>query len=404
LDPQPRGAAKTGAMLRWRAAAAASALAGSAVVLLLGAVLTLPHQDAASAGRRLAQAPARRLFFSEEYLPSLYLNYDSPTTQEQRTWFSCIDVTASTKASFFAVQRTQFGYLGIQQTITWLGWLHNLFGMKMTSMMNPYYGLVIFSAWNTDAGNCRTESVGEGASQDMFGGEGTGCQIKLNTAWGNEHNAFVTTATRTGNGRILLAGYWHMNSDPWRLVGSISVPDVGQSFGMGGPAAFIEQYYNSPDQDGLRMANYGPQYVETSTGQWVPVVRARFETTDSGRQAYYVGAVTRDGSQFTMGLAGESMATILANTPDGTVLTLRNPVPASQSAELQSWIGLRSTSSLPTGCAGSARSCGSSNGMPLSIIGKPSLLPDSLGMAFFQLLALLLVVAALFTICSCARS
>jgi len=372
--------------------------------LLVYGLIFAPTQPSIFAPRDEDAAPAgRRLFFSFEYLPSLYLNYQNPSPAAQQAWFTSIDVTESTEATFFAVQRTQFGYLGLQQTLTFFGGVMQLLHLNNV-ITRPYYGLVIFSAWNTADGNCAVEAVGEGAYQDTFTGEGTGCQIKFETPWEGEHNDFVTTATTLATGRILLSGYWHSAVEgPWLLIGSISVPDGSQPFGQGGIASFVEQYYSSFDQYQLRMANYGPQFVQTTAGQWIPITTATFETTDSNAQAYYQAAVTTDGSQFTMGISGKDVTGSAENTPDGTVLTLTNTKPAALTAELQEFQLLQTANTLPQGCSGDVTSCGSTSWRAWLPFTGRSPFPNSPAKAVFDILLLAFIITLIVTCCFWCR-
>jgi hypothetical protein len=267
------------------------------------------------------------------------------------------------------VQRTQFGYLGIQQTHSIVGAIGSALHTKFNkdAVGDIWKGLVIFSIWNTDNNNCQMEAIGEKCYHDQFSGEGTGCQIKCEIWWGASEYHFMTTSEMMPNGRMKLSGYWVDDDEGvnWLLVGSISIAAEGRTFGDGGLATFIEQYLSAPKGSELRMASYGPQYIETDGGQWSPIEQANFALTETEKSAIYIAAVTDEGRTFSMGEAGPDAVGLdkLENTgdtgtPDGTVLKLTNTPPASTNAELQGFINARNLGKLPQGCSPDVQYCG----------------------------------------------
>jgi len=367
-----------------------------AVLLLLRAGVVAFEVD--ESNQAASAAPARQL---NDLLPSLYLDYENVPAAAKKSWFSTVDVKDSALATFFAVQRTQFGYLGIQQTRTFMGSIAGWLRTELNDDISPtWHGLVIFSAWNTEGSTCQVEAVGAGAFEDDFGGEGTGCQIKYDTKWGAGDYNFVTTTETLANGRLQLSGYWQypQESQDWLLVGSISVLPEGRKFGDGGIASFIEQYEKSREGNDLRMSDYGPLFVEMSSGSsWEPIDVAKFSVTSTDKTAYYVGATTGDSSLFTMGLSGTGTSGIGANTPDDTVLTLRNPIRSSSA--LQGWIAARDSGTLPQGCVGKS-SCPSTTGGGLTTSAPWSSI-SNLSQWLLLLLTLLFGGSLVFTLIHC---
>jgi len=351
-------------------AAAISALLLLTVAIVVGYASSGWSLSSRARSTEHARAPDRELLFQfadaqANLLPSVYLDYDNPTNELNTAWFSTFRVTASTESTFFVVQRTQFGYFGIQQDSTYFTGLARAMGMHFNGkVFDEYSGIVLFSIWdNADCERgycasherCRVEAIGENAWDESFGGEGTGCQIKLKVAWGKTQYSFVATVEDVGNDWLLFHGYWHdaEDSDPWIFIGSIKVKKNGRNLGNGGISSFIEQY-RSMYPDEVRMAEFGPHFLETVSGQWVPITAATFTKTPNNVQGYCVGAVGRGGTLFDLGVAGTNA--LPGSTRDKTWLKLRSTPFPSQAPQLQSWLQLRRSGNLPTGCVGN--SCG----------------------------------------------
>jgi len=357
----------------WRRAAAAAAAVAALTALVV--LACLPGEIASKNAPE--HAPARRLLLGAGVLlPSTYLNYEAPRGNK-KSWFSTFQKTSSGPETFFAVQRTQFGYLGIQRTETFGGRVKS-----WTQVMSPsdedYYGLVIFSIWNTGASNCVVEETGEGAAPSTFSGEGTGCQIKFPTYWTTDPYSFMTTTEELPSGRLKISGYWFESRDSnpdlamhWKLVGVISIGQEGRRFGEGGISAFIEQFLAVGSAE-LRMASYGPQFMELGDGRWTPIEAATFRTTRTTHPSVYtIGRVKPNGDQFQMGVSGANTG-IGQNTQEGARLVLRNPGTPESSPQLQAFIRLRESGRLPAGCAGNVN-CGGGGWLPSPINIFPSL-------------------------------
>lgn len=391
-------------MLSWHRVIAVVVSMLSVLVLLVG--FTWPVQSHEAMASTPGKAPERELFLQSNLLPSVYLNYQSPTSRSKKTWFSTVMVHDSQDSTFFAVQRTQFGYLGLQEERTLMGALQHALGLHFNSDVAPeYYGLVIFSVWDVQdctgfacsgADKCNVLAVGDGAYQNSFGREGTGCQIKLTTSWGKVPYSFVTTAEDIGNDRVKLSGYWHdATHSPWRFVGSISVKKNGRTYGDGGISSFIEQY-RSIDSHEVRTAEFGPQFVETTSGEWLPITAATFRATATSTTAYHLAAVTHSGTQFLLGVSGT--AALPGQTPSHTYLSLRSTPHTSHSPQLLSWIQLRNSGNLPQGCAGG--SCGVSAFFSGIV---DFLIPSNLQQVLLRILEIGLLAVIAWMMCQCCR-
>mmetsp|Transcript_29448 Transcript_29448/g.83924 ORF Transcript_29448/g.83924 Transcript_29448/m.83924 type:complete len:407 (-) Transcript_29448:119-1339(-) len=332
-------------------------------------------------------------------LPSTYLSYRSPTVLSTRSWFSTFRAIESAAATFFAVQRTQFGYFGIQETRTWAGIIAERLGVKMTGLvLRSFEGLVIFSIWDTDSNRCRIVAVGEGAYAGSFGGEGTGCQIKLETTWGEDSYSFVTTSTVYSNGVIRLSGYWHDVNEggEWRFVGTLEVQSEGRTFAEQGLSSFVEQFQVVESTE-RRTASFGPHFLETSDGKWAPVTTSRFSMTSSENMNFHAFGMVLSKREFSMGVVGNKM--LGASTPNGRVLTLSSPPSVFDSSALQSFINARARQALPTGCVGQT-SC---NVNPV-VNALRTIAPPSNATALIIDIFLLAAIAMLvFTLCQCCQ-
>mmetsp|Transcript_15171 Transcript_15171/g.38529 ORF Transcript_15171/g.38529 Transcript_15171/m.38529 type:complete len:440 (+) Transcript_15171:92-1411(+) len=301
---------------------------------------------------------ATRSFMQHDLLPSVYLAYDNPTSIAKRSWFSTATTASLAHSTFLAVQMTDSGYFGIQRTLTPFGKLLGALSLDLEfPMLEKWRGIVIFSIWDaadcTGLGcssfdKCQIVEVGEGAYHQSFGGEGTGCQIKLDVEFNMLPCSFMTTAEDLGNGRTVFTGYWyHLGSGTWKLMGSITTPTTGR--GLGDSAnSFIEQIRHF-DSTEFRAVQIGPQFMETIGQEWKPILAATFRTTSSGVPSSTVARVADGGSQFLAGISG-TMG--MGHVPDGTRLMLQGSPDPAYSSELQSWIGLRAAGQLPRGCQG----------------------------------------------------
>mmetsp|Transcript_143377 Transcript_143377/g.458296 ORF Transcript_143377/g.458296 Transcript_143377/m.458296 type:complete len:432 (-) Transcript_143377:246-1541(-) len=355
-----------GMVLRSISAVGVAAIGVMSLVLLAILGLTMqetPHpkararvQPGPTHDRELQSSMLGNIFSSgfQGSLPSVYLNYQFPTPLDKKSWFTSMQVKESASSTYFSVQKTQFGYFGLQQTVTLAGGIAHIFGLGLNSYIaKEWYGIAIFSIWDTPGNPCEIVKVGEGAKGGAFGNEGTGCQIKMDTEWGSDTYGFLTTLDELDGDRIQLSAWWHdANGGGWKLVGTIATLKQGRRFGEGGVGSFIEQFW-SVETSELRAAEFFDGFFETSSGTWVPVTQAFFSSTPTElSNINRVGAVVQDGSSFLLGVSGPGV--LAGSTPDGTFLSLRAEPQPSQVPMLQEFIGLRATGTLQQGCEGSS--------------------------------------------------
>lgn len=260
---------------------------------------------------------------------------------------------------------------------------------------DEWYGIAIFSIWDTPGNPCEIVKVGEGAKGGTFGNEGTGCQIKMDAEWGSDTYGFLTTLDELDGDRIQLSAWWHdANGGGWKLVGTIATSKQGRRFGEEGVGSFIEQFWSVQTSE-LRAAEFFDGFFETSSGTWVPVTEASFSSTPGLTDVNRVGAVVQDGSSFLLGVSGPGA--LAGSTPDGTLLLLRVKPQPSQVPTLQEFIGLRATGTLQQGCDGS--SCPIFTRVKASLRQVVDLLtPGSALEFFFEIVLLLFWILVAWTI------
>jgi len=385
-------------------AVVAAVLACAAVAVWLQHVYYVEGIAPTDLGRDMGQS--RKLIFSGsgELLPSTYLNYRVPTSSRMRSWFSTFRCVNSAHSTFFAVQRTQYGYFGIQQTPTWAGEMAEKIGITSAGRFyKDIQGLVIFSVWDTAINRCSILATGDGAYGEGFGGEGTGCKIILNTQWGIADYSFVTTAEYGADDLIRLSGYWYdagsADADKWKFVGTLAVHNEGRQFGNGGISSFVEQFRTIESSE-ERGGHFGPHFVETTTGDWISITQARFSQTKTNHQDYHVFGMVPNDDSFAMGVVGFSQ--LGASTPDGRVLTLPQPLSPRTFSQLQLYIRIRDSRLLPKGCVGET-SCNVQRSWLPPALASVFSAPDSATQFLFDALEIVLVIVVILTICACCQ-
>lgn len=201
---------------------------------------------------------------------SVHLGYPAP---EARVFYLEMAVDQSTTGSYFMACGWNTGYFGIQE-------LSN--GRKVA----------LFSVWDPTSGDDpravrpeeRVEVLheGEGVRLRRFGGEGTGGQCMTDFDWQiGQTNRFVVTATVQSN-KTAYAGYlWQPDQRAWKHLVTFRTRTGGQR--LTGLYSFVEDFR----RDGrsvheVRRARFFAGWVQTTAGDWTPLIRARF--TASGAE------------------------------------------------------------------------------------------------------------------------
>jgi hypothetical protein len=214
---------------------------------------------------------------------SVHLGY---TGNEGVAFYNEVTVQQSAPGTYFSVCGWNKGYFGIQELAN---------GKK----------LVIFSVW--DSAQNDPKSVDESKRVKMlhkddkvrvgrFGGEGTGGQSFYDFDWkiGTAYK-FLVRAKVNGD-RTEYSGYFYAPEEKaWRHLITFSTITGGKN--LGGYYAFVEDFKRDKiSTTHARKATFGNGWVETTKGEWEPIIKARF-TADSN-PVLNIDAGSKDGRFF----------------------------------------------------------------------------------------------------------
>jgi hypothetical protein len=172
------------------------------------------------------------------------------------------------------------------------GFSRGYFGMQINS---PTERRIIFSVWDAGSGqsaNTRSEvseenhvqllAKGDEVHASVFGGEGTGGHSHLKYNWKTgERQRFVVTAKPDGT-HTDYSGYWfHPEQKKWMLIASFRAPKDGKW--LRGLYSFSENF-SGGNGHLRRKALYGPQWIQTSAGEWKEITEASFSHDGTGKE------------------------------------------------------------------------------------------------------------------------
>ncbi|WP_166820544.1 DUF3472 domain-containing protein [Thalassoroseus pseudoceratinae] len=220
--------------------------------LILAATIVVPVGDVV-AGKNLEGIACR----------SVHLGYPAP---EGRTFYNEATIRKSAPGSYFMVCGWNRGYFGLQE-------IGN--GKKV----------VLFSVWDSGQNNPnavpaekRVKILHQDADVRVgrFGGEGSGGQSFFDFDWkiGETYRCMVRA---TPNGpRTEYAGYFYLpKTKEWKHLVTFSTLSKGQP--LRGYYSFVEDFKrNRVSTTHARVADFGSGWVETTTGEWIPLLKARF--------------------------------------------------------------------------------------------------------------------------------
>lgn len=196
---------------------------------------------------------------------SVHLGYPA---SEGSSFYNEITVTQSAEGTYFMVCGWSKGYFGIQE-------LGN--GKK----------LLIFSVWDPTSGNDPKKVKDEDRVKLLhkhddvrtgrFGNEGTGGQSFYDFDWKlNTTYRFLVRAKADGDQRTAYSGYFfHPDKKEWLHLVTFSTITKGKL--LEGYYSFVEDFRrNKISATKERVAYFGNGWVESKTGQWSALTRARF--------------------------------------------------------------------------------------------------------------------------------
>ena len=221
---------------------------------------------------------------------SIHLGFPAP---DARAFYNEAVVDESVNGSYFMACGWSTGYFGIQQ----LG--------------SPTNKVVLFSVWDPTKGDDakavpleqRVEVLfeGEGVKVNRFGGEGTGGKSMFPHVWKlGETNRFLVEAKIEGD-KTAYTGWFFLNEQrEWKRLVTFQTKTGGKP--MRGLYSFVEDFRrDTRSATEARSARFGHGWVQTLTGDWQPLAKARFTASNAKTEAKEtINAGTRDGWFFLM--------------------------------------------------------------------------------------------------------
>ena len=241
---------------------------------------------------------------------SVHLGYPGPDGSQ---FYTEMVIEKSVPGSYFMAAGWNTGYFGLQQ----LG--------------RSDEKVVIFSVWDPttgdDPGAVKTEDrvevlhEGSGVRIRRFGGEGTGGQCMAPWPWAlGETNRFLLQGEVQGNKTAYTAWVGRNGSD-WKKLATFRTRTGGLP--LRGYYSFVEDFRRDGSSvDETRKARFGNGWIKTTTGDWIPLNRARFTASGADWEARDNIDGGESGSWFFLATGGD----IQANHPLQTLLRLPPPV------------------------------------------------------------------------------
>jgi len=227
---------------------------------------------------------------------SVHLVYPAP---DSTLFYNEVTVDESVPGSYFCASGFAHGYFGMQE-------LGN--GKKV----------VIFSIWEPGKqddpkavpADRRVELLakGEGVRDGRFGGEGTGGQSFYDYPWKpGETCRFLVRAVPEGQ-KTTFSAYFYVNPDQrWQHMATFRTL-TGGSY-LKGYYSFVEDFRRDGKSfNQRRSARYGNGWVQTVSGEWLPLTKARF-TGDNTILTDNIDAGV-SGGRFYLRTGGETKSTL----------------------------------------------------------------------------------------------
>jgi hypothetical protein len=197
---------------------------------------------------------------------SVHLWYPAPTGT---AFYNELTVEKSADGTYFMACGWSKGYFGIQELAS---------GKK----------LVLFSVWDPAAGDdpakvspdkrVKLLSRDKAVRVKRFGSEGTGGQSFFDYDWkvGKTYR-FLVTAKGDGLDRTAYSGYFYVpEQKAWKHLVTFSTPTPRGEL-LRGYYSFVEDFRrNKVSATKVRKARYSNGWVQSPSGKWVSLIKARF--------------------------------------------------------------------------------------------------------------------------------
>lgn len=244
---------------------------------------------------------------------SIHLGFPAP---DARAFYNEAVVDASVNGSYFMACGWNTGYFGIQQ---------------LSSATNK---VVIFSVWDPTKGDDakavpleqRVEVLfeGEGVKVSRFSGEGTGGKSMFPHVWKlGETNRFLVAAKVEGD-KTAYTGWFFLNEQrAWKQLVTFRTKTGGKP--LRGLYSFVEDFRrDTRSATEARSARFGHGWVQTITGDWQPLAKARFTASNAKTEAKEtINAGTRDGWFFLTTGGATKQGQALNQFIEGTAASAR---------------------------------------------------------------------------------
>jgi len=224
---------------------------------------------------------------------SVHLGWPAPDAE---LFYLEATVEKSTTGSYFMACGWNTGYFGIQETGN---------GKKV----------VIFSVWDPTKGDNanavptekRVELLhqGEGVRIRRFGGEGTGGQSMADFDWSiGQTNKFIVRGQPDGH-KTSYSGYlFDPATKVWRHLVTFRTESNGSP--LKGLYSFVEDFRRDTKSVGEnRRAVFGNAWVKTTTGDWLPLTKARFTASGAEWEAKNNIDAGPTGERFYLSTGGD---------------------------------------------------------------------------------------------------
>ncbi len=270
---------------------------------LLAAALCLAH----TATFAVEDAPKPRA------ARSIHLGFPAP---DASVFYNEAVVDESVNGSYFMACGWNTGYFGIQQ---------------LGSATNK---VVIFSVWDPTKGDDskavpleqRVEVLfeGEGVKVSRFGGEGTGGKSMYPHVWKpGETNRFLVEAKVEGD-KTAYTGWFFINEQrAWKQLVTFRTKAGGKP--LRGLYSFVEDFRrDTRSATEVRSARFGHGWVQTPTGEWQPLAKARFTASNAKTEAKEtINAGVRDGWFFLTTGGATKQVQVLNQFIEGVTASVR---------------------------------------------------------------------------------
>jgi hypothetical protein len=241
-------------------------------------VSDLVIEGPATTGALLANDPKN--FYWSRRGPSVHLGYKAPPDTE---WFYNEVTVPSGEdiiGAYFMSNGFNVGYFGIQ-------------------VNSATERRVLFSVWDPTEGKTTLVRKGANVTVKNFGGEGTGGQSYLVYNWqaGTTYK-FLTQGKPDGAGNTLYSSWFYTpESGNWNFIATWKRPNTNSY--LTGLYSFLENFNENHGWQ-ARKAFYSNQWVRSSSGAWLEIVKATFTadaTAHNQQRKDYMGGV-ENGSFF----------------------------------------------------------------------------------------------------------